>query len=174
MKLRGTSQRSDQVPTDTLVLSFFKDERPLKGATGLSDWHLSGRISRLIMQHFVDGTFGEPLLMPALRRMPCDKIMVAGLGRRENYTIQAYRTICKKICEALAKLNVTDFALELPGVALSELDAAEAAEILGNAIAERFGGDKERLARVEVTVFAERRHLKIINPILARLERSLG
>jgi Cytosol aminopeptidase family, N-terminal domain len=174
MKLRGTSQSSDQVTTDAIVLSFFEDERPLKGPTGLADWHLCGRLSRLIIQKFVDGAFGEPLLMPATHRMPCEKVVVLGLGKKGAFNLDKYRTIVGQMCDALIKMRVNHFALALPGVALTELDPAEAASILGNVIASRFGTAPDLLADLDVTVFAERRNLKAINPVLARLERSVG
>jgi hypothetical protein len=44
----------EQVP-ETLVLPFFADERPLRGAAGLCDWRLCGRLSRLLQSSSVAG-----------------------------------------------------------------------------------------------------------------------
>ena len=43
-------ERWDEVPRDCLVLSVFKDDRPLRGAAGLADWRMCGRLSRLVDQ----------------------------------------------------------------------------------------------------------------------------
>ncbi|MCA1664938.1 MAG: hypothetical protein LC659_11815 [Myxococcales bacterium] len=43
----GKWDGAENVP-ETLVLPFFVDERPLRGAAGLCDWRLCGRLSRLL------------------------------------------------------------------------------------------------------------------------------
>ena len=40
--------RWDETARDCLVLPVFKDDRPLRGAAGLADWRLCGRLSRLV------------------------------------------------------------------------------------------------------------------------------
>ena len=52
---------------DALVLTFFREERPLRGAAGLADWRLCGRLSRLIKLGRLRGDNGESLLMPCGR-----------------------------------------------------------------------------------------------------------
>ena len=44
---RQVGRSAEGVP-ETLVLPFFADERPLRGAAGLCDWRLCGRLSRLL------------------------------------------------------------------------------------------------------------------------------
>jgi hypothetical protein len=172
MKLRGVSQEVDQIQTDALVLSFFQDERPLKGTAGMSDWHMCGRLSKLIMARFVDGKFGEPLLMPAARRMACQKILLIGLGPTAKFDFDLYRSIVNQACDALRKLQVTHFALPLPGIGLSSVDAGEAAEYLGKILPSKFGPDQRVLENLDVMVIADRNQLKSIAPVLARLERT--
>lgn len=173
MKLRGTSQEIDQIQTDALVLSFFEDERPLKGSTGLTDWYMCGRLSKLIMSDFISGRFGEPLLMPAKRGMPFSKVLVMGLGKQAEFSVERFEYVIRQVCETLIKMNVNQFSLALPGVETSALDPAEAAEILGKVIPECFQGNPELLTDLEVTVITHRGSLKSINPVLARLERTL-
>ena len=173
MKLRGTSQAIERVITDTIVLFYFEDERPLKGAAGLADWRMCGRISKLIMSDFVSGEFGEPLLMPASHRLPWEKILTVGLGRRDTFDIKRYRQVIDQMINALDKMNIVRFALALPGTTLGDLEPGQAAEILGEMLIEHFGTKSETLARLDATVVAERDALKIINPVLARLERSV-
>src|SRR5438874_9265009 len=49
---------------EALVLPFFSDERPLRGAAGLCDWRLCGRLSRLLASGRVQGQWGETTLYP--------------------------------------------------------------------------------------------------------------
>lgn len=174
MKLRGTSQEIDIIETNTVVLSFFEDERPLKGAVGLTDWRMGGFLSRLIMDRWIDGHYAEPLLMPANHRMNSQKVFVIGLGSVQEYDLGRYKKLITQICEALYKIQVNRFALPLPGVFLSGLDPADAAEILGRSLEEWFGANNEMMTDMQVTVVASGSELKRINPVLARLERSIG
>jgi hypothetical protein len=80
-----------------LGLPFFEDERPLRGAAGLCDWRLGGRLSRLLGQGPPDerrrkprpprltGAFGEQLLMPAGPRLPWDRLVLFGLGPSRGF-----------------------------------------------------------------------------------------
>ncbi|HPM78713.1 MAG TPA: M17 family peptidase N-terminal domain-containing protein [bacterium] len=172
MKLKATSQEIDLIETDTVVLSFFENERPLKGAVGLTDWRMCGRLSRLIMHKWIDGEYGEPLLMPANHRMNSEKVLVVGLGLFDQYDMNRYKQMVDKICETLMKIQVNRFALPLPGVELAQLDPAEAAEFLGKALQRVYGPKADLLRGLEVVVVAPGPDLKRINPVLARLERS--
>ncbi len=172
MKLKATSQEIDLIETDTVVLSFFENERPLKGAVGLTDWRMCGRLSRLIMHNWIDGEYGEPLLMPANHRMNSGKVLVLGLGLFDQYDMNRYKQVVDKICETLMKIQVNRFALPMPGVELAQLDPAEAAEILGKALQRVYGPKADLLRGLEVVVVAPGPDLKRINPVLARLERS--
>ena len=57
--IASASQSLDQLQTELMVLPFFSDERPLRGATGLIDWRLCGTLSRKLMAGYLDGRFGE-------------------------------------------------------------------------------------------------------------------
>ena len=46
----------DEADRDALVLPIFADERPLRGAAGLCDWRLNGRLSRLVRAKRATGT----------------------------------------------------------------------------------------------------------------------
>ena len=172
MKMRATSQEIDRIETDTVVLSFFHDERPLKGAVGLTDWRLGGFLSRLIMSKWIDGKFGEPLLMPANHRMQSKKVFVLGLGPVSAYDLHRYQQVIDHIVDALYKIKVNHFALPLPGVLLAGLDPADAAEIFGRAVQKRYGENADMMAGLEIVVIAPDPDLKRINPVLARIERS--
>jgi len=174
MRFKAVNQEIDRIETDTIVLSFFEDERPLKGPVGLTDWNMCGRLSRLIMDQLIAGTYGEPLLMPANHRMASEKVLVVGLGEVSGYDLERFRKVVEQICETLIKIQVTRFALPLPGVALSGLDPADAAELLGNAVQQYFGAHTEWLSSLDILVVAAGPDLKRINPVLARIERSMG
>ncbi|HMI91498.1 MAG TPA: leucyl aminopeptidase, partial [Polyangiales bacterium] len=55
----------DALRCEALALSFFSDERPLRGPLGLIDWRLCGFVSQLLTSGRVGGALLETVLVPA-------------------------------------------------------------------------------------------------------------
>ncbi|MBA2541752.1 MAG: hypothetical protein H0V17_19065 [Deltaproteobacteria bacterium] len=122
--------RWDEARRDTLVLSVFKDERPLRGAAGLADWRLCGKLSRLVKGNKVGADARETLLLPATRRLPFSKILWFGLGESKGYTDERFRKDLAWIVDVVAKANISDWALQPPGRASGLIGARRAIEIM--------------------------------------------
>ena len=69
----------------------FKDDRPLRGAAGLADWRLCGRLSRLVSTQRATSEQGETLLLPPGRRLRFQRVMWFGLGDAKGYTDDRFR-----------------------------------------------------------------------------------
>ena len=83
MDLRFTTpelRKLDLLGTEVLVSTLASDERPPHGVTGLLDFRLAGRISRLIHKGFATGRVGEVLLVPGKPKLPFDKLLLFGVG----------------------------------------------------------------------------------------------
>jgi hypothetical protein len=122
--------RWDEVARDCLVLTVFKDDRPLRGAAGLADWRLCGRLSRLIRSARATGETGEALLLPPGRRLRFKRIMWFGLGDARGYSDDRFRKNVTWILDVVGKAAVTDWALQMPGRASGLIGARRAIEIL--------------------------------------------
>jgi hypothetical protein len=102
-----------------LVLPFFRDERPLRGAAGLCDWRLCGRLSRLIDSGRMVGEWGESMLYPlnatVAPRLPFAQLLLIGIGDAERFDEEAARRAARLVQEKMAKLGVARYALVPPG-----------------------------------------------------------
>jgi hypothetical protein len=116
-------------PPDALVLSFFSDERPLRGAAGLCDWRLCGRLSRLLKAGRVSGGWGEITLYPTGPRLPFGKLLLFGLGASERFDESAALKAGKSIAQATAKMRFARYALVPPGRSTGRLSARRALEL---------------------------------------------
>ena len=130
---------------DALVLTFFREERPLRGAAGLADWRLCGRLSRLIKLGRVRGEGGESLLMPCGRRLPFHRILLFGLGPHRPFGEEIYRGHVRRIREVMKKAGVKDYAVQPPGRATGLVAARRALEMW----IEEMGGDDEKIAIID-------------------------
>jgi hypothetical protein len=122
--------RWDESARDCLVLPVFKDDRPLRGAAGLADWRLCGRLSRLVKANRATAEAGETLLLPPGRRLRFSRVLWFGLGDAKGYTDDRFRRDLKWILGVVMKAAVNDWSLQLPGRASGLIGARRAVEII--------------------------------------------
>lgn len=122
--------RWDEAQRDCLVLPVFKDDRPLRGAAGLADWRLCGRLSRFLVANRATSEQGETMMMPPGRRLKFDRILWFGLGDAKGYTDDRFRQDLAWILGVVTKAGVNDWAIQLPGRASGLIGARRAVEII--------------------------------------------
>lgn len=133
MDLRFTTpnlRRLDQAGTEVLVAAILEDERPPHGLAGLVDWRLAGRISALLASGYATGVLGEVLLVPGKPRLPFDKLLLFGIGRRRDFSERVYRTAIEHVLRTLEGLRARTAVVELPGRHFDAITAERAADIL--------------------------------------------
>jgi hypothetical protein len=127
-------RRWDQTDADGLCVTLCSDERPLRGATGLTDWRLCGAISRAILAGRLHGDEGEVMLMPAAGRLPFGKILLFGLGPEQSLSAAVCRDVCRQMAERTARLGLQRIVVSPPGRLHDRLSAPEALETLIDAM----------------------------------------
>ena len=118
---------------EALVLSFFGDERPLRGVAGLCDWRLCGRLSRLLKGGKLSGLRGEVTLMPPPGgRLPFDRLLLFGLGESDfpsPFGEAEYRAAVATIRGVVARAGIKKYAVQPPGRATGHIAARRALEL---------------------------------------------
>ena len=122
--------RWDESARDVLVLPVFKDDRPLRGAAGLADWRMCGRLSRLIKAERATGEAGETLLLPPGRRLKFSRILWFGLGDAKGYSDARFKQDIAWIVEVASKAGAKDWVLQAPGRASGMIGARRAVELM--------------------------------------------
>ena len=120
----------DETPREALLLPVFSDERPLRGAAGLADWRLCGRLTRLLKADRLIGSRGETLMLPPGRRLPFKRVFLFGLGASSAYRDTSLRDDLRWMREVVGAAGVKDFALEAPGRATGVIGARRALEVV--------------------------------------------
>lgn len=118
---------------EALVLSFFGDERPLRGVAGLCDWRLAGRLSRLLKAGRISGVRGEvTMLPPAAGRLPFPRLLLFGLGESDHpapFGEADYRAAVRAMRLVVARAGITRYALQPPGRATGLIAPRRALEL---------------------------------------------
>ena len=127
--IASSSQSLDELQTELIVLPFFSDERPLRGATGFIDWRLCGTLSRKLMAGYLDGRFGEKALVATPRNLKSEGVLLVGLGASTAFDADVAKHACALIANALTESKVSNAALALPGRSMDLLPALQSMQL---------------------------------------------
>lgn len=120
--------------TELLCLPLFSDERPLRGALGLVDWRLCGRLSALLESDALTGHFDQALLMPPPeQRLLAERMLVIGAGPRAALDCRA---LLRQTVARVLALRVRTAAFALPHASVPWLAPEEAIDALLEACAD--------------------------------------
>ncbi len=133
-----------------LVLTTFTDDRPLRGLAGQVDWRLNGRLSRWLLDEFVDAHYREVTLTPLAGQLPFQRLLLVGLGSRQDYTAERFAEMCVFCFSTLARMGVTEFAMEMPGRVGLDIGLRQALVGWRDALAASF--DAAQLATMQICV----------------------
>lgn len=145
----ATPDSLDELQSEIIVLPFFVDERPLRGAAALLDWRLCGALSRKLMAGYVDGHFGEKALVTALPKLRSEALLLVGLGESKGFDTGLALKACSLIAQTLIEAKVSTAALALPGRSMDLFAALDALELWLAAAARSRWGDLEELSIIE-------------------------
>jgi hypothetical protein len=166
LDLRQSSAPPDRVDASALVLGFFRDERPLRGAAGMVDWRLNGYVSRLLAGERLSGEARESTLVATQGRVRPPVVLFVGLGVRAHYGFDRITETLGNVTQKLQKLHIEEFALEVPGAFLLGLDPAESAYNAVKGMVKILSASAAEGARLRVTFLSPA-------PIAARLRFGL-
>jgi leucyl aminopeptidase len=149
-----------QVKTGALVLGLFKGEEKLGGDLANIDKALDGGISQLITQGEVKGKPGEITVVHSLGKLPAAKVVVVGLGQRNELNRDKARGAVAETARCLQRREVDD-------VAIAPFDVAGVTpEVFGQLVAEGvlLGIYSFRKHITKEAEYGEIKELSIISP----------
>ena len=120
----------DSLSAELIACSVWEDERPFGALAGLLDWRFGGRLSALAKQSFVRGETLETILVPGRPRVPFEKVLIVGLGKRSAFGEQTFRDAIDRLLSAMRGLKVRRAVVELPGRGHGAIDPERATELL--------------------------------------------
>lgn len=132
MHVEVYSDKLTKLKTDLLVVTCFKDIRPLRGLASEVDWYYGGILSRALMENRFKGTLGEMLLLSSEGKLEIPKVILLGLGDSSKYSHPQFKTASKKLQSTLKALDIQECAIEintsLPGNKRKKLQALDLVE----------------------------------------------
>jgi len=137
-----------------LALGCFADEKPPRGVCGFIDWRLNGMISREIKRGRISGAFEEKIVIPFAGRISSEILLLFGLGRVAEVNYDRIYNAAYTVAEAVDKMEMDGFALELFGVGRGGLVTANIVEALITGIFDFLAADIQKLERMKTCLVA--------------------
>ena len=129
-------RKLDGLDVEVFASCFHEDERPLRGAAGLLDWRLCGRLSQLVRARKMEGTKGEIILLPTKGRASFERILMVGAGPSATVDSDVAMQTLRVLFHALDGLKIRRVALALPGRLTGSFAAEPMMELLTTFILE--------------------------------------
>jgi hypothetical protein len=128
VRIKVINQPVERVQTEVLALGVFEDVRPLSGPAEEVDWIFGGVLSRLILEGKIRGGTGESVLLAARSKLPAEKVLVVGLGRRDQFNLSSMMIALRSTLEQIRKLNARRGVMEFFGILDCPIDIRQAVE----------------------------------------------
>jgi hypothetical protein len=103
----------ERVEADVAIVTFFSDDRPLRGSASRVDWRLCGRLSRLLRAERFAGDPGEAALFPTRGGLRAPMLIAAGLGPRRAFDGARCRAAAREAVDRALKLRAGAVVLAL-------------------------------------------------------------
>jgi leucyl aminopeptidase len=163
-----------RIKADAVIVNLFEGVKQPGGATGAVDQALGGAITKLIAENEVKGKLNDLTLIHTLGKLEAGRVLVAGLGKQEKFTLDSIRGLMAEACKYLRKLGVKRAATIVHGAGIGGLDAEKAVQaiaegsILGLYTFRRHITKESEHGEIEELLIVERDESKV-----AVLERGL-
>ena len=134
----------------------------LSGATAAVDAALGGAITTLIRAEEATGKWGEQTLIHSLGRLPAERVLVMGLGKPDDLTLDRVRVTAAESARALRKVGARRIGTVAHGAGAGGLDPAHAAQavaegtLLGLYRFTRYKANNDHAKMIERVTIVER------------------
>lgn len=155
---------------DVAAVTFFREDRPLRGDAGRADWRLCGRLSRLLMEGHLDDE--GALLLTTEGHLRAPLLLGLGLGPAGVHGFEGARRASRELVERVLRLRLCSLAASPPGLWLGTLPPERALEALLLGVAAALAERPTALRLCIADVEPGQMEAPGVRGILARLDAS--
>jgi len=119
-----------QYKADAIVVNLFEGITAPGGGTGAVDRALDGAISRVIADGDCRGKDGELTLIHTLGKIPAPRVLVAGLGKSDKFSLDKIRNLSASVARYLHRARCATIASITHGAGIAGLDPEACAQAI--------------------------------------------
>jgi len=111
MEIKVIAGEITKTEAGAIILGLFEGVKRPDGDLAVIDEALTGAISQLISQGEIKGKVHEVTIIHSLGKLPADRIVVVGLGKKEELSLDRVRTAAGEACRLLQQREVSHVAI---------------------------------------------------------------
>ena len=130
--MRVTVESGDITKAETpcIVVNLFEGVTATGGATGAVDRALDGMIAELIAAGDIRGKSGELTLLHTFGKIPSPRVLIAGLGKSSEFTVDKVRDLSATIARYMRGRRIAAYATIAHGAGIAGLNADACAQAI--------------------------------------------
>ena len=128
MDVQITRASITELDCDALIVNLFEGVTSPGGATGAVDKALDGLIGEVIQKEQFKGKLGSLLSIHTHGKIPARRVLVAGLGPKEEFSIDSIRTVMAAAARAARDSHASTVATILHGAGIGRLSPVRSAQ----------------------------------------------
>ena len=167
MEFKATAGSLTDIAADAVVVNLFQGVTKPGGATGAVDKALGGLISQLIASGEIKGKLNEAAVLHTQGRLPSPRVVVAGLGKREDFNLSKLQQVMGTVCRTLRGRGCKRVATIVHGAGVGRLEvglavrAAVEGALIGLFTADAYKTENRTEAQIEELIFVEQDRAKL-------------
>ena len=130
MEIKVVAGNIAEIEAGAIIVNYFEDMKNPEGDTAALDQALGGAISQLIKQGEIKGKLNEITVIHSLGKVPADRVVIAGLGKREDLSLEKIRGAIAGSCRLLLRKHISSIATVAQGAGIAGITEEEAAQTL--------------------------------------------
>jgi len=130
MEIKVISKDLTEYKCDAVIVNLFEGVKTPGGSTGAADKALGGLISSLIKEGEITGKLGETRIIHAQGKISAERILVAGLGKQEDFNYDKIRQVSASSAKALRNVGAKKIATIVHGAGIGGMDPKISAQAL--------------------------------------------
>ncbi len=167
LEIRAIAGDLSKIEADALIVNLFEGISQPGGATGAVDEALDGVITQLIGSGETKGKLGEITMIHSLGRIAAKRVLVVGLGKQDQLTLDRIRRISGEACRFLRSKAARRVATMVHGSGKGGVEPSKAAQaitegsILGLYTFRRHITRESNDSRIEELIIVDRDQAKL-------------
>jgi leucyl aminopeptidase len=130
MEIKAIAGNINDIKAGAILVNHFEGIKRHEGDTAVVDKALEGVISQLIKQGDIKGKLNEITVVHSLDKLPASRIVVTGLGKQKELTLNKVRGAVAETCRYLRGKGVTSVATIVQGVGINGIKNDDAVQAM--------------------------------------------
>jgi len=128
MEIKATIGDVTKIKADAIIVNFFEEMPHPDGDLVAIDKTLDGTISQLISQGEIKGKLSEITIVHSLGKLPAARVVVVGLGKKEELTQDKIRGAVAETCRLLRQRGIDSVTTIAQGAGVAGISVENAAQ----------------------------------------------